>query len=271
MENILEQQKQQQSNHPMHYQPQLHHTDALQHQAVSAVLGMSSSHQQSPHSNLSSSPYHLTTGQQSPDIKPNINHLNSLGNSVNGSGNNLLPNLCVPNSNGSPITSTSVAYHTQSGVPTSSLMYNQNDQFNAAAAAALRASYSNEFDSKIALNQNLNSLTLSSTYGQQLNNQLNNQLSNQLNQLNHQFNGTHLPGNNSLNSTTPNYLTGTGYPSSNLTNCSPVGSMMSNGPLSPNGTTRDSMGNLEFKEGGYLTLISQILNFIFCFIILLPS
>jgi len=238
MENLLDQQKQQ--THSMHYQHQLH-TDALQHQqAVNAALCMSQqNHQQSPHSNLPSSPY-LPTGHQSPDIKPNLSHLNSLGNSANGSsaGNGLLPNLCIPNSSGSPITSTSVAYHTQSIVPTSSLnaMYN-HDQFNAAAAAAVRAAYSNDFDSKIALNQNLNNLTLGSTYGMN-------------SQLNHHFNGGQITGNNSLNSinSTPNYLTGSGYPSSNLTNCSPVGSMMNNGPLSPNDTTRDSMGNLEPKE-----------------------
>lgn len=241
----------------MHYQPQLH-SDALQHQqAVAAVLGMTQQHaQQSPHS---SSPYHLTTGQQSPDIKPNLSHLNSLGNSANGSsvGNGLLPtNLCVPNSTGSPLTSTTVAYHhPQAGMPANSLMYNHNDQFNA-AAAAVRAAYSNDFDTKIALNQNLNNLSLGSTYGQQLNSHLNSQLNSQLNQ----FNGAQLPSNNNLNPGTPSYLSGAGYPSSNITNCSPVGSMMSNGPISPNGTTRDSMGNFEPKDGNL-----SILGFAFFF------
>lgn len=250
MENILDQQKQQ--THPMHYQPQLHHSDALQHQAVAAVLGMSQQHQQSPHSQLSS-PYHLTSaGHQSPDIKPNLSHLqNSLGNSTNGAGTGLLPNLCVSNSSGSPLTS--VAYHTQNSVPTNSLMYNQNDQFN----AAVRAYSNSDFDSKLALNQNLNNLTLGSTYGHQLNSQLNNQLN--------QFNGNQLPSNNLNNlnnlNTTPNYLTGTGYPSSNLTNCSPVGSMMSNDPLSPNGATRDSMGNLDPKEEGRFYFTCLFLNF----------
>jgi hypothetical protein len=56
------------------------------------------------------------------------------------------------------------------------------------------------------------------------------------------------PGSNGLPTSGPNYLSGPGYPSSNLSNCSPMGGMMGSGPMSPS-ATRDSTGTMDNKDG----------------------
>jgi hypothetical protein len=53
---------------------------------------------------------------------------------------------------------------------------------------------------------------------------------------------------NGIPTSAANYLSGPGYSSSNLSNCSPMEGLMGSGPISPS-ATRDSTGTMDNKDG----------------------